>query len=126
MTGFTEYILKEAPSRAQQHIQKGDIVVSTVRPNLRNVAITEYDDDNLVASSGFCVLRAIKCIPEYLFAIVCSNKFTDDMTKVVTGANYPAIKDSDVMNYIVAYPPLEEQMRFAEFVKQVDKSKVVE
>ena len=125
MTGYTEYILSEAPSRAQQHIKKGDIVISTVRPNLRNVAMTEFEDDNLVASSGFCVLRASKCLPEYLLAIVCSDKFTDDMTKVVTGANYPAIKDSDIMGYYVSKPPMELQVQFATFVHQVDKSKVV-
>ena len=124
MTGYTEYILSEAPSRAQQHIKKGDIVISTVRPNLRNVAMTEFEDDNLVASSGFCVLRASKCLPEFLLAIVCSDKFTDDMTKVVTGANYPAIKDSDIMGYFVSKPPMELQEQFADFVKQVDKSKV--
>lgn len=124
MTGYTEYILSEAPSRAQQHIKKGDIVISTVRPNLRNVAMTEFEDDNLVASSGFCVLRASKCLPEYLLAIVCSDKFTDDMTKVVTGANYPAIKDSDIMGYYVSKPPMELQVQFTDFVKQVDKSKV--
>ena len=123
MTGYTEYVLCEAPSRAQQHIKKGDIVVSTVRPNLRNVAMTEFEDDNLVASSGFCVLRAVKCLPEYLLAIVCSDKFTDDITKVVTGANYPAIKDSDIMNYQVSMPPMELQEEFADFVNQVDKSK---
>ena len=125
MTGYTEYVLKEAPSRAQQHVRKGDIVISTVRPNLRNVAITTYEDENLVASSGFCVLRASKCLPEYLLAIVISDKFTDDMTKVVTGANYPAIKNSDVMNYQVSLPPIELQTQFAEFVQQTDKSKVV-
>ena len=123
MMGYKEYVLREAPSRAQQHIKKGDIVISTVRPNLRNVAMTVFDDDNLVASSGFCVLRAEKCLPEYLLAIVCSDKFTDDMTKVVTGANYPAIKDSDVMNYLVSMPPMELQEQFADFVHQVDKSK---
>lgn len=124
MTGYTEYVLNEAPSRAQQHIKKGDIVISTVRPNLRNVAMTTFKDDNLVASSGFCVLRAKKCLPEYLLAIACSDKFTDDMTKVVTGANYPAIKDSDVMSYQVAMPPMELHEQFADFVKQVDKSKL--
>lgn len=124
MTGYTEYILSEAPSRAQQHIKKGDIVISTVRPNLRNVAMTEFEDDNLVASSGFCVLRASKCLPEYLLAIVCSDKFTDNMTKVVTGANYPAIKDSDIMGYYVSKPPMELQVQFAAFVHQIDKSKV--
>ncbi len=124
MTGFTEYILEDAPSRAQQHIKKGDIVVSTVRPNLKNVAITGYDYDNLVASSGFCVLRAEKCLPSYLMAVVCSDDFTDAMTKVVTGANYPAIKDSDVKNYVIPNPPVELQEQFAAFVEQTDKSKL--
>lgn len=123
MTGYTEYVFSEAPSRAQQHIIKGDIVVSTVRPNLRNVALTTFEDDNLVASSGFCVLRATKCLPSYLMAIVCSDLFTDTMSKVVTGANYPAIKDSDVMSYEVALPPIEQQTKFAAFVEQTDKSK---
>ena len=125
MTGFTEYVLEDAPSRAQQHIRKGDIIVSTVRPNLKNVAITGYDYDNLVASSGFCVLRTEKCLPSYLMAVVCSDDFTDTMTKVVTGANYPAIKDSDVKNYVVPNPPVELQEQFATFVEQTDKSKSV-
>lgn len=123
MMGYTEYILKEAPSRAQQHIRKDDIVVSTVRPNLKNVAITGYEYDNLVASSGFCVLRAEKCVPSYLMAVVCSDNFTDAMTKVVTGANYPAIKDSDVRGYVVPNPPVDLQEQFASFVSSVEEAK---
>lgn len=125
MTGYTEYILEDAPSRAQQHIQKNDIVVSTVRPNLKNVAITGYNDNNLIASSGFCVLRVEKCLPSYLMAIVCSDDFTNAMTKVVTGANYPAIKDSDVKNYVIPLPPIDLQNEFAKFVEETDKSKFV-
>ena len=124
MTGFQEYMLDQAPSRAQQHIRKGDIVVSTVRPNLKNIAMTELDDEDLVASSGFCVLRALKCLPEYLFAIICSDRFTNKMANIVTGANYPAIKSSDIMNYIVPLPPIQLQNEFADFVTQVDKSQL--
>ena len=124
MTGYIEYVLSEAPSRAQQHVVKGDVLISTVRPNLRNVAITTYEDDNLVASSGFCVLRAKKCLPSYLLAVACSNEFTDAMSRVVTGANYPAIKDSDVMGYTVSLPSIELQNGFEKFTEQVDKSKV--
>ena len=56
-------------------------------------------------------------------AIACSNEFTGAMTKLVTGANYPAIKDSDVMKYTISLPPVERQKEFEKFVKQVDKSK---
>ncbi len=123
ITGYTEYILCNAPSRAQQHILQGDILVSTVRPNLRNVAMTTYSDDNLVASSGFCVLRASKCLPSYLKAIVCSDDFTESMSHVVTGANYPAIKDSDVLSYKVSVPPMDKQHEFEKITFQIEKTK---
>ena len=125
MTGFTKYKMSDAPSRAQQHVQFGDILISTVRPNLKNVAMVSLDSDNLVASSGFCVLRSKKCTPEFLMAIVCSDKFTDAMINVVTGANYPAIKNLDVLNYCVPLPSEEQQRNFSNFVAQVDKSKFV-
>lgn len=35
--GYNEFVLSDAPSRAQQHIRFNDILVSTVRPNLKNV-----------------------------------------------------------------------------------------
>lgn len=45
------------------------------------------------------------------------------MVAVTTGANYPAIKDSDILNYEISNPPLELQQQFAAFVQQIDKSK---
>ena len=45
VTGTTEYIMADAPSRAQQCIQYGDILISTVRPNLRNIARNDYSGD---------------------------------------------------------------------------------
>ena len=121
--GYNEFVLSDAPSRAQQHIRFNDILVSTVRPNLKNVARVELKDSNLVASSGFCVLRPKKCSSEYLLSIVKSYKFTLDMSQAVSGATYPAIKDSDIYNYKIKYPPKEIQNAFSLFVKQLDKSK---
>ncbi|MBQ7619695.1 MAG: restriction endonuclease subunit S, partial [Treponema sp.] len=45
------------------------------------------------------------------------------MVAVTTGANYPAIKDSDILNYEISNPPLKLQQQFASFVQQIDKSK---
>lgn len=124
MTGYTEYSLQEAPSRAQQCIEKGDILVSTVRPNLRNIAMNTFDDDHMVASSGFCVLRATTCNRSYLLAALLLDKFSRKMSELTTGANYPAIKDSDVLGYRIPRPPIERQNEFARFVVQTDKSKI--
>ena len=124
MTGYTEYRLQEAPSRAQQCIVKGDILVSTVRPNLRNIAMNTFDDDHMVASSGFCVLRATSCNRSYLLAALLLDRFSRKMSELTTGANYPAIKDSDVLGYRIPRPPIEIQNEFAHFVEQTDKSKI--
>ena len=121
VTRTTEYLLEDAPSRAQQCVSKGDLLVSTVRPNLKNVATITLNDENLVASTGFCVLRCSECPPEYLKTIVRSEKFTHDMCQLTTGANYPAIKNSDILNYEIPLPPKEDMNQFAAFVRQVDK-----
>lgn len=125
MTGYSEYSVQEAPSRAQQCIEKGDILVSTVRPNLRNIAMNTFDDDRMVASSGFCVLRATSCNRSYLLAALLLDKFSRKMNELTTGANYPAIKDSDVLGYRIPRPPIERQNEFARFVEQTDKSKIL-
>ena len=120
---YTEYQMTDAPSRAQQCIKENDIIVSTVRPNLKNIAINQMKYDNLVVSSGFCVLRPKKCNPLYLFIALLQDNFTNKMIEKTTGANYPAIKDSDVYLFQIPLPPIELQNRFATFVKQTDKSK---
>lgn len=119
--GFTEYVFGEAPSRAQQCIGGGDILVSTVRPNLKNVAVNKFDGDNLVASSGFCVLRCVGCSIEYMRAIVRSDRFTREMCQLTTGANYPAIKKRDVLEYMIPNPPMQQMNEFTVFVQQIDK-----
>ncbi len=121
MTGFTVYRFQDAPSRAQQCLKRGDIVVSTVRPNLKNIAMNCFPYDNIVASSGFCVLRAKKCDPSYLFNAVLMDDFSRRMNEVTTGANYPAIKDSDVLSYKIPNPSMTLQNEFARFVGKVNQ-----
>ena len=121
--GYTNYIMKDAPSRAQQCLRKNDILISTVRPNLRNIAIFKEEDLDYVGSSGFCILRAKKVNPDYLKYVVLNDKFTNAMVDLTTGASYPAIRDEDVLNYLMINAPLELQNTFADFVQQIDKSK---
>ena len=73
----TQHVVHSAPSRAQQCVVKGDILVSTVRPVNRNIALINRNLSNLVASTGFCVLRPKANYREYLLSIVTSDKFTD-------------------------------------------------
>ena len=120
---YKKYEVGLEPSRAQQCLTKGDILISTVRPNLKNIAINNYEEDNVVGSSGFCILRVNKCMKEYLLEVVKTEKFTNDMILLATGANYPAIRDKDILDYKIAVPPITLQNQFSKIVKQIDKQK---
>lgn len=119
----TTYKLGDAPSRAQQCLKHNDILVSTVRPNLRNIARFKGPNNGFVGSSGFCVLRANRCDASYLMYNILSDDFTESMIRLTTGASYPAIRDEDVFDYEVINAPLSIQDQFAEFIDKIDKLK---
>lgn len=118
-----KYNFSEAPSRAQQCIKVGDILISTVRPNLKNIAMVRDELENMVTTSGVTVLRSKNINRSFLFRYVLTDYFTEDMVSLTSGANYPAIKSSDIYNHEIIYPPIELQNQFADLVKQVDKLK---
>lgn len=119
----TPYIRENAPSRAQYVLREGDILYSTVRPNLQNIAINPYNKSNIVGSTGFCVLRCNSVITEYMWGVITSDSFTNDMVLRASGANYPAVTDKVVLAYEIPLPPYEEQNKFSEFIKKNDKCK---
>ena len=118
----TQYIVASAPSRAQQCVQNGDILVSTVRPINRNVAVVNSNLTNLVASTGFCVLRPIDGYREYLLAIVTSDKYTEKMCDIASGGLYPAVNNSDVLSYDIFIPDKDFLHRVTQIYQQADKS----
>lgn len=118
----TQYIVASAPSRAQQCVQNGDILASTVRPINRNVAVVNSNLTNLVASTGFCVLRPIDGYREYLLAIVTSDKYTEKMCDIANGGLYPAVNNSDVLSYDIFIPDKDFLHRVTQIYQQADKS----
>ncbi len=119
----TPYVLKDAPSRAQYVLRKGDILYSTVRPNLQNIAINPFDDDNIVGSTGFCIIRSKDVTTEYLWGVVTSDDFTDAMITQASGANYPAVNDKVVFAYKIPIPPVDVQQEFEKVVRMAAESK---
>ena len=121
--GLTPYALADAPSRAQYVLKQNDIMYSTVRPNLQNFAINPYSDENVVGSTGFCVLRCIGVTTGYMWGVINSIPFTEAMVNQASGANYPAVTDKVVHAYEIPIPPENEQNAYDELVRQSDKSK---
>lgn len=121
----SEHLVSKAPSRAQQCVQKGDILVSTVRPINRNIAVIEEDTSHLVASTGFCILRPQEGYKEYLLSIVLSDTYTKKMCDKASGGLYPAVNNSDVLNYGIHIPDEDTAKKVFALYQQADKSKQV-
>lgn len=112
-----------APSRAKQLLKKGDVLVSTVRPNLNAVAVVEEETENLmVGSTGYCVLRCKDNMDvRYLFNFCQSQYFVDDMSSQATGASYPAVSNGIVRSALIPCYSIEEQREIAEKIDTVSE-----
>ena len=117
--------INEAPSRAKKILNENDILISTVRPILKNIAIFNKKKSELtIASTGFCILRSKNTInSKYIFEIIKSDNFTETLIKKQIGANYPAVSDRDIKSIKIPVPPIELQNKFAERIEKIEKLK---
>jgi type I restriction enzyme S subunit len=122
VSGARELACSDAPSRARQLIRAGDVLVSTVRPNLNGVALVPPELDGATASTGFCVLRPRTSLLDsrYLYQWVKSAPFVMEMVLKATGASYPAVSDRIVFESKLPLPSLPEQRRIAEILDKAD------
>jgi type I restriction enzyme S subunit len=104
------YLGKDAPSRARQLIKAGDILFSTVRTYLKNIANVDQIFDRQIASTGFCVIRPSNLInKKLLFYLVQTDSFLNPLNQIQRGTSYPAVRDSDVFSQFIPVAPLREQ-----------------
>ena len=118
----TEYVsFRESPSRARKRVHKGDVLMSTVRPNLKSFAYFDVQGDDFVASTGFAVLTANKMSDSnFLYQSILSDSVTRQIESLVAGSNYPAISSANVKSLEVLAPPLPEQQKIATILSSVD------
>lgn len=108
----------EAPSRARRVIKENDVLFSTVRTYLKNIAMVPQSLDGAYTSTGIAILRAGDGIePRYLFNWVTSDAFITEISKSQDGTLYPAVTDKDVFEAGIRLAPVPEQRRI---VSKVD------
>jgi len=112
----------DAPSRARKAVRAGDVLVSTVRPNLNAVAVVPLELDGQIASTGFCVLRADPRLVHnrYIFYRCITPEFVSHLVGQMRGANYPAVSDGVVKQVDLPLPTPREQNRIVDILDQAD------
>lgn len=109
------YSATQAPSRARKIVKTGDTIVATVRPTLRRIAQVPASFDGEIVSTAFCVLRPDRdqIAPDFLFFATQLDAVMSGIAALETGASYPAVRDSDVLEQLIPVPPLAEQREIA-------------
>ena len=113
----------DAPSRARRRVKSGDVLVSTVRPNLRGFARVMHAPDNLIASTGFAVLTPLADTDgAFIYHHVMTHQFARYLMNATTGQAYPAVRPADVAAYALRVPPLGEQRAIAVVLDAIDEA----
>ena len=113
----------EAPSRARRAFQKGDILLSTVRPNLRTFGFVERrDTTDCVASTGFAVITCGEFVnSKYLFYMLLQDSLVNQMIGMMGKGAYPSINQNDVSNLSFPLPPLAVQEEIVAEIESYQK-----
>lgn len=104
----------EIPSRARRIVKENDIIFSTVRPNLKHFGLLKNIPQNLVVSTGFCVLRSnIKDIPN---EVIYLSIIQEDVLQYLQGkaemsvSTYPSITSDDLLAIKICIPTIESNL----------------
>jgi hypothetical protein len=104
--GFKEIPAKEAPSRARKVVYEGDVVVSTVRPERKTVAVIPKYLDSSICSTGFAILRPFN-IDSYLLAFLLRSDFVNQQVlRNNSGIAYPVISEECLLDIVL---PIERE-----------------
>lgn len=116
------YRFSDAPSRARRVVATGDILMSTVRPNLQSIAMFKSDEGLHVASTGFAVIRTACAEDNQQFILhsLFSEFVEKQIENLVVGSNYPAINGSDVKKLKILYPPVEQRRKIGDYLSTTD------
>lgn len=115
--------IEDAPSRARRLVKLDDILLSTVRPNLKAFGYVDKEPKRFIASTGFALIRVKeKCISKFLYYMVFQDYMINQMTASMEKGAYPSINQNDVNNLKIALPSLETQRQI---VAQIEKERVL-
>ena len=118
------FAIQDAPSRAKRIIRNGDIVYSTVRPNLKHFGYIKEPAENTVASTGFAVVRAKPGTDsEYLYYWLASGLRTEYLTSIAGSqtTTFPAFNPSILAKLKLVLPDLRTQKKIAGILGKIDE-----
>lgn len=114
--------LVNAPSRAKRLVKNHDILISTVRPNLKHHYFVKTAKKNTIVSTGFVVIRPINIRPRYLYYFLTSPKYTEYLIAVAEShtSAYPSFPSEIIETTEIILPENQEQKKIGEVLGDID------
>ena len=120
---FKNYVSSEELSGSIISFSEDHVLYSKLRPYLNKVVMPD--------ESGFGTSELIPLLPDvsilnrtYLARALMSDTFVQKFTSAVAGTKMPRVLMDTFRKFLLPLPPIDLQIQFADFVKQVDKSKL--
>lgn len=111
---------KEVLNSNKKILRNGDVIISRLRPYLRQIALVDdsIGNNTLCASTEFYVLRSRnnKSI-SFLVPYLLSDSVQTVFANAVEGSQHPRFKDEDINNLIIPFSLLDRQDELSEKVE---------
>ncbi len=109
--------LSNAPSRAKRIVKHNDVLISTVRPNQKHYGIIKNPTEDLIVSTGFCVISCEKINPHFIYILLTTKDMTEYLHSIAEGSTstYPSLKPSDIEAIEFKLPPEKKLKAFSEY-----------
>ncbi|MCF8999833.1 restriction endonuclease subunit S [Acinetobacter nectaris] len=112
-----ELVFEDAPSRARRIVQSGDVLVSTVRTYLKAITYVERAEHNLIASTGFAILRPTNRFDsKFIGYWIQSEGIVGNIVANSVGVSYPAINSTDLIRLPIVDFSLSEQKQIVDYL----------
>ena len=116
---------ENAPSRARRIANEGDILISTVRPNLKGFSIVRDLPNNAIFSTGFAVLSSKDSniiLNQFIYLLFMYDPILmEQMCSKMGKGSYPSINQNDIKNFYILIPPIKQQHQIIKEFQAVDE-----
>ena len=116
-----QYLTSDFPSRAQRVVKMNDILISSVRPNLKHNYMVNINKDNLIASTGFIQVRcnSDKVLPQYVYYFLSSDKRTKMYSMIADSSQttFPSFNKEVIENLELGDISIENQQHIVDIIQ---------
>ena len=118
ITGCTEALGNELPSRARRIVDEGDVLISSVEGSLSSCAIVQEKMDGALCSTGFYVINSGKINTETLLILFKTLLMQNLLKQGCSGTILTAINKAELQNIPVPIIESGAQDKIATYVKE--------